>query len=75
MLLLPRQSVARSAKVNWSMKCPPVSAASACAAACTSLARSTKWQRPPWNSISATFSQDVLRGMTAMNGSPISRAK
>ena len=36
MLLLPRQSVARSALVNWSRYCPPVSSASrsACAYSC-----------------------------------------
>ena len=37
-------------------------------------ARSTKWQRPPWNSISSTFSGLVDAGMTATNGSPSIRA-
>jgi hypothetical protein len=32
-------------------------------------------QRPPWNSISAIFSGEVERGMTATNGTPMSRAK
>ena len=41
-----------------------------CPAAC-----STKWQRPPWNSISAIFSGLVVAGMTATNGSPSMRAK
>ena len=40
-----------------------------------SAARSTKWQRPPWNSISATFSGLVERGITATKGSPSMRAK
>src|SRR5215218_8380022 len=37
--------------------------------------RSTKWQRPPWNSISAIFSGLVVAGMTATNGRPSIRAK
>ena len=37
--------------------------------------RSTKWQRPPWNSISSIFSGLVDAGMTATNGSPSIRAK
>ena len=34
-----------------------------------------KWHLPPCRSISATFSAEVERGITAMNGSPSSRAK
>ncbi len=75
MLLLPRQSVARSAWVNWSMKCPPSSAASRWDSRYSSLGWSTKWQRPPWRSISSTFSALVVRGITAMKDSPSSRAK
>ena len=36
---------------------------------------STKWHRPPWNSISRIFSGLVVRGITAMKGTPISLAK
>ena len=36
---------------------------------------STRWQRPPWNSIRSIFSRDVVAGITATNGSPSSRAK
>ncbi|CAM5324973.1 hypothetical protein SGLAM104S_03553 [Streptomyces glaucescens] len=36
---------------------------------------STKWHRPPWNSIRRIFSALVVRGMTAMKGTPISLAK
>ncbi|CAM5669353.1 hypothetical protein STENM327S_09302 [Streptomyces tendae] len=36
---------------------------------------STKWHRPPWNSIRRIFSVLVVRGMTAMKGTPISFAK
>ena len=36
---------------------------------------STRWQRPPWNSIRAIFSGEVVAGITATNGSPSSRAK
>jgi hypothetical protein len=36
---------------------------------------SISWQRPPWNSIAATFSGDVLAGMTAMKGRPSRCAK
>ncbi len=75
MLLLPRQSVARSALVNWSMKCPPVSSAMRWASAFTSAAFSTKWQRPPRFSIRATFVRLVDTGITAMKGSPSRSAK
>ncbi|WP_240797324.1 hypothetical protein [Streptomyces sp. F001] len=36
---------------------------------------STKWHCPPWNSIRRHFSALVVRGMTAMKGTPISFAK
>jgi hypothetical protein len=36
---------------------------------------STRWQAPPWASIRLIFSWLVVRGMTAMNGTPISLAK
>ena len=36
---------------------------------------STRWHCPPSNSISSIFSGEVLRGMTATNGRPSSRAK
>ena len=75
MLLLPRQSVARSAYVNWSMNRPPLSSASQRASTTTFAGSWTRWQRPPWNSIWAIFSGEVEAGMTAMNGSPSIRAK
>ena len=50
-------------------------AATRCDSASRSQARSTRWQRPPWNSIAAIFSGDVLEGITAMKGSPSRRAK
>ncbi|MNM80694.1 hypothetical protein D3C81_926670 [compost metagenome] len=57
------------------MKWPPVSRASFSESQLRSQARSTRWQRPPWNSIAAIFSGDVVAGITAMNGRPSSRAK
>ncbi len=57
------------------MKCPPVSRASWCEALSRSQARSTRWQRPPWNSIAAIFSGEVEAGITAMKGTPSRRAK
>jgi hypothetical protein len=45
------------------------------AASYTAPALSTKWQRPPWNSICAIFSGEVLRGITATKGRPSRRAK
>src|SRR3954447_12156561 len=36
---------------------------------------STRWHRPPWNSISSIFSGDVDAGITATKGKPSSRAK
>ena len=75
MLLLARQSVARSAWVNWSMKWPPVSRASRADSALIVQALSTRWQRPPWNSIAAIFSGEVEAGITAMKGRSSNRAK
>ena len=75
MLLLPRQSVARSAIVNWSMKWPPSSSASRCAASYTWPGLSTKWQRPPWRSMRAVLVGEVPLVITATNGTPISLAK
>ena len=75
MLLLPRQSVACSAKVNWSRKCPLCSAASRCASSYTVVASSTRRHDPPSASISAIFSGLVEVGMTATNGRPRNRAK
>ena len=57
------------------MKCPPRSSASRRASATTAPGSSTRWQAPPWNSISEIFSGDVCAGITAMNGSPSIRAK
>ncbi len=74
MLLLPRQSVARSAYVNWSMKWPPDSSAMRRASSSTRAGSSTSSQRPPWKRIWSSFSGDVDAGTTATNGSPMRRA-
>ena len=74
MLLLPRQSVARSAWVNWSMWWPPRWAAMASASAYTRAAgTSTHW--PPWKVISCSLRAAVPCGTTAMKGRPSSLAK
>ena len=57
------------------MKCPPVSSASQRASITTFAGSSTRWHRPPWNSIWAIFSGEVEAGITAMNGNPSIRAK
>src|SRR3954470_18226573 len=57
------------------MKWPASSSASRRAVGTAWLGSSTRWHLPPWNSMSAIFSGDVLAGITAMNGSPSMRAK
>jgi hypothetical protein len=57
------------------MKWPPLSAARAAETSYTVRGSSTRWHRPPWNSISRVFSPLVVRGITAMKGTPISLAK
>ncbi|GAA2917885.1 hypothetical protein GCM10020221_12580 [Streptomyces thioluteus] len=49
--------------------------ASAIASSYIMCGSSTKWQRAPWNWMSRHFSGLVLRGMTAMNGTPTRWAK
>ena len=57
------------------MKWPPVSRATRSDSSFSEQALSTRWQRPPWNSIAAIFSGEVEAGITATNGRPSSRAK
>src|SRR4051812_45176947 len=57
------------------MKWPPVFSASARASSYTRAGSSTRWHRPPANSIRSIFSGLVPAGITATNGSPSIRAK
>ena len=69
MLLLPRQSVARSARPNWSRWQAPRAACQA-ARACTSAGSSTRSQWPPSACTSAILRGAVQAGITATNGRP-----
>ena len=73
MLLLPRQSVARSARPNWSRWQAPRAACRA-ARAWTCEGSSTRSQIPPSASTPAILRGAVPAGITATNGSPSRRA-
>ena len=73
MLLLPRQSVARSASPNWSRKQAP-SAAISRARCCGQVPGSVNSQRPPSARTASILGGAVHAGITATKGSPSRRA-
>src|SRR5690606_4337465 len=57
------------------MKWPPVSRARRAETSLIVHGLSTRWQRPPWDSVAAVFSREVEAGITAMKGRARRRAQ